>query len=475
MIGAAALIFFDQWTKYLAVVYLKDQHPIVLVDGVFELYYLENQGAAFGILEGKKEILLIFTLVVLLLLMYFYNRLPERRRFVPVRIMGVLIAAGAVGNLIDRIRYSYVVDFLYFKSIAFPVFNVADCYITLGAVLLIVLVLFVYKDEDLSFLSLRKKHGNEKRMEEVKSSEVEHSFEVEQEEEGRRLDRYLAEAMPEISRSYLQKLIRGGKVFLNGEPAKAGTRLSEGMSVKLLLPKAKEPELLPENLPLDILYEDDDVMLINKPKGMVVHPSAGHDSGTLVNALLFHCQGRLSGINGVLRPGIVHRIDKDTTGILIVCKNDRAHNALAEQLKAHALTRRYRAIVCGDLKEDEGTVDAPIGRHLVERKRMAVVRSGGKRAVTHYRVLERFGAYTYIECRLETGRTHQIRVHMTSIGHPLLGDELYSRRKNPFHLEGQTLHAMVLGFRHPSTGEYMEFEAPLPAYFEELLKKLRSE
>lgn len=298
-------------------------------------------------------------------------------------------------------------------------------------------------------------------------------YEVDMAGAGRRLDQYLSECEPELTRSYLQKLIRDGSVLLEGRPAKAGVKLSQGMKIELTLPEAKELEILPEDLPLDILYEDRDVILVNKPKGMVVHPSAGHHTGTLVNALLFHCQGELSGINGILRPGIVHRIDRDTTGVLIACKNDRAHNALAGQLKEHTITRRYRALVCGNLKEDEGTVDAPIGRHPVERKKMAVVRSGGKQAVTHYRVLERFGAYTYIECRLETGRTHQIRVHMASIGHPLLGDEVYGRGKNPFHLEGQTLHAMVLGFVHPSTGEYMEFEAPLPEYFEELLRKLR--
>ncbi len=298
-------------------------------------------------------------------------------------------------------------------------------------------------------------------------------YEVDTAGAGRRLDQYLSECEPELTRSYLQKLIRDGSVLLEGRPAKAGVKLSQGMKIELTLPEAKELEILPEDLPLDILYEDRDVILVNKPKGMVVHPSAGHHTGTLVNALLFHCQGELSGINGILRPGIVHRIDRDTTGVLIACKNDRAHNALAGQLKEHTITRRYRALVCGNLKEDEGTVDAPIGRHPVERKKMAVVRSGGKQAVTHYRVLERFGAYTYIECRLETGRTHQIRVHMASIGHPLLGDEVYGRGKNPFHLEGQTLHAMVLGFVHPSTGEYMEFEAPLPEYFEELLRKLR--
>lgn len=279
--------------------------------------------------------------------------------------------------------------------------------------------------------------------------------------------------MPDITRSYLQKLLKDGSVQMNGKPVKASTKTAVGAVIALTIPEPEEPEILPENIPLDILYEDSDVILINKPKDMVVHPAAGHYTGTLVNALMYHCRGDLSGINGVLRPGIVHRIDKDTTGVLIVCKNDRAHNALAEQLKEHSITRKYRAIVCGNLKEDEGTVDAPLGRHPQDRKKMAIVRSGGKRAVTHYRVLERFGNDTYIECQLETGRTHQIRVHMASLGHPLLGDEIYGRAKSPFKLEGQTLHAMVLGFIHPTTGEYMEFEAPLPEYFEKLLEKLR--
>ena len=279
--------------------------------------------------------------------------------------------------------------------------------------------------------------------------------------------------MPDITRSYLQKLLKDGSVQMNRKPVKASTKTAVGAVIALTIPEPEEPEILPENIPLDILYEDSDVILINKPKNMVVHPAAGHYTGTLVNALMYHCRGDLSGINGVLRPGIVHRIDKDTTGVLIVCKNDRAHNALAEQLKEHSITRKYRAIVCGNLKEDEGTVDAPLGRHPQDRKKMAIVRSGGKRAVTHYRVLERFGNDTYIECQLETGRTHQIRVHMASLGHPLLGDEIYGRAKSPFKLEGQTLHAMVLGFIHPTTGEYMEFEAPLPEYFEKLLEKLR--
>ena len=239
------------------------------------------------------------------------------------------------------------------------------------------------------------------------------------------------------------------------------------------VPDLSEPDILPENIPLDILYEDDDVLVVNKPKGMVVHPANGHTSGTLVNAIMYHCQGNLSGINGVMRPGIVHRIDKDTTGALLVCKNDTAHRDLAQQLKDHTIKRRYRAIVSGNLKEDEGTVEGPIGRHPVDRKKMAINEKNGKDAITHYKVLERFDKYTYMEFKLETGRTHQIRVHMASIGHPLLGDTLYSNGKSPYKLQGQTLHAMTIGFIHPRTREYMEISAPLPEYFEKILHDLR--
>ena len=238
------------------------------------------------------------------------------------------------------------------------------------------------------------------------------------------------------------------------------------------VPEAVEPEIVAEDIPLDIVYEDHDVILVNKPKGMVVHPAAGHYSGTLVNALMFHCKDDLSGINGVLRPGIVHRIDMDTTGVLIACKNDLAHNSIAEQLKEHSITRRYQAIVHGVLKQDEGTVDAPIGRHPQDRKKMCINQQNGKHAVTHYKVLKRFDKFTHIECRLETGRTHQIRVHMASLGHPLLGDAVYGPAKSPHKLQGQTLHAGILGFVHPRTGEYMEYSAPLPEYFERLLNIL---
>ena len=300
------------------------------------------------------------------------------------------------------------------------------------------------------------------------------NFEVLSEDADSRIDRYLAQQMPDQSRSFLQKLIREEQITVNGRPVKANYRLQPEDQVLVIVPDPQLPDILPENIPLDILYEDSDVLVINKPKGMVVHPAAGHYTNTVVNAVMYHCQGNLSGINGVMRPGIVHRIDRDTTGAIVICKNDQAHQSLAQQLKEHSITRSYRAIVWNNLKEDEGTVDRPIGRHPVDRKKMAVNEKNGKPAVTHYRVLERFGRFTYIECRLETGRTHQIRVHMASIGHPLLGDEVYGPSgKQPFRLQGQCLHAMTLGFLHPSTGEYVEFEAPLPEYFTQLLKNFR--
>ena len=266
----------------------------------------------------------------------------------------------------------------------------------------------------------------------------------------------------------------GNCIVLNGERGFGRSVLKEGDRLVVTVPEVESGEnIIRTEMDLDILYEDEDVLIVNKPKGMVVHPAAGHYQGTLVNAVMAHCGDSLSGINGVMRPGIVHRIDKDTTGALLVCKNDTAHRDLAEQLKCHSIRRRYRAVVQGNLKEDEGTIEGPIGRHPTDRKKMAINYKNGKDAVTHYKVLERFGQATYVECRLETGRTHQIRVHMASIGHPLLGDTVYGSSKNPYHLEGQALHAMILGFVHPRTCEYMEFTAPLPEYFVKLLSKLR--
>lgn len=299
-------------------------------------------------------------------------------------------------------------------------------------------------------------------------------FVVAPEDAGVRIDRYLSDQCQDISRSYLQKLLKEESVLVEEKTVKSNYKVKTGDRISLTLPEIREPEIVPEDIPLDIIYEDKDIILINKPKGMVVHPAAGHYSGTLVNGLMSHCRSELSGINGVMRPGIVHRIDMDTTGVLIVCKNDMAHNSISQQLKEHSITRRYAAIVHGVLKDDEGTINAPIGRHPIDRKKMSINEKNGRDAITHYRVLERFRQYTYIECQLETGRTHQIRVHMASTGHPLLGDSVYGPAKCPFRLNGQTLHAGVLGIIHPRTGEYMEFSAPLPDYFEELLRKLRT-
>ncbi len=292
-------------------------------------------------------------------------------------------------------------------------------------------------------------------------------------ETGMRIDKYLAQHLPDISRSHIQKLMKDDLIMVNQKPVKANYRLSLSDRIQVVIPEPKEPEILPENIPLDILYEDRDIIIINKPKQMVVHPAPGHPSGTLVNALMYHCGKELSGINGVTRPGIVHRIDMDTTGSLLVCKNDMAHQKVAEQLKAHSITRIYEAVVHGNIKEPEGTVSAPIGRHPTDRKRMSVHAKQGRSAVTHYQVLERFGGFTYIRCQLETGRTHQIRVHMASIGHPLLGDMVYGPARCPVKgLQGQTLHAKTLGIIHPRTGEYLEVQAPLPEYFVDLLQKL---
>lgn len=297
-------------------------------------------------------------------------------------------------------------------------------------------------------------------------------FQVDRESAGDRIDLFLAGRMPEFSRSRIQKLIKEGDVLVNGAAVKANYPVQTGDEMNVRVPESKELSLAAEDIPFQILYEDQDLIVVNKPQGMVVHPAAGNWQGTLVNALLHHC-GDLSGINGVIRPGIVHRIDKDTSGVLVAAKNDFAHLSLAAQIKEHSINRFYTALVHGSIPEPAGVIEAPIGRHPVQRKKMAVVTKNSKPAVTHYRVLERFPGYTLIEAKLETGRTHQIRVHMSYLGHPVAGDPLYGPRKDPLGLAGQALHARLLGFVHPRTGQYMEFEAPLPAYFQELLNKLR--
>lgn len=299
-------------------------------------------------------------------------------------------------------------------------------------------------------------------------------YQIQEEYAGLRIDKFLSDVLPDFSRSYIQKLIKDEQITVNQNIVKANYKVNVGDFVELDEPELQEPDIEAENIPLDILYEDSDLLIVNKPKGMVVHPAAGHYSGTLVNALMYYCKEQLSGINGVMRPGIVHRIDMDTTGSLLVCKNDFAHNSIAAQLKEHSITRVYHAIICGVLKDDEGTINAPIGRHPIDRKKMSINHKNGREAITHYKVIKRFRNHTYIECRLETGRTHQIRVHMASINHPLLGDNVYGPAKSSYKLQGQTLHAKTIGIIHPRTNQYLEIDAPLPEYFTDLLKKLEN-
>lgn len=294
----------------------------------------------------------------------------------------------------------------------------------------------------------------------------------EKDEAGKRIDVYISQYRDDLSRSQVQKLITDGKVTVNGKNIKSNYRLREKDIIDIEIPDPEPLDIEAEDISLNILYEDSDVIVIDKPQGMVVHPAPGHYSGTVVNALMYHCKDSLSGINGCMRPGIVHRIDMNTSGIIVAAKSDAAHKSLAVQFAEHSINRRYRAIVVGNIKEDTLTVDKPIGRNPKDRKKMAIV-EGGKRAVTHFTVLERFGRYTYIEASLETGRTHQIRVHMAYSGHPLLGDNIYGSEKQPYKLMGQVLHAGLLGFVHPTTGEYMEFRSEVPEYFNKLLGRFR--
>ncbi len=291
--------------------------------------------------------------------------------------------------------------------------------------------------------------------------------------QNKRLDVFLSESLEGLTRSRVQKLIDSGHITLNGGMAKANCKLRGGEQIDIEIPEAVSTQIRAEDIPLDIVYEDNDMLVVNKPQGMVVHPAAGNYEGTLVNALMAHCGDTLSGINGEIRPGILHRIDKDTSGLLLVAKNDAAHLGLSEQIKEHSLTREYLALVHGNIKEDSGTIDAPIGRDEKDRKRMTITEKNSRNAVTHYFVEERFGKYTFIRCRLETGRTHQIRVHMSKNGHPIVGDKTYGRKKEEFKLNGQLLHACKVGYIHPTTKEYMEFERFVPEYFETTLAKLR--
>ena len=297
-------------------------------------------------------------------------------------------------------------------------------------------------------------------------------FIVDEELQDIRIDKYLNDLLSDHSRTYIQKLIKENNILVNDKPCKANYKVQAEDKIVVDIPEPVYANIEPEDIPLDIIYEDNDVLIVNKPKDFVVHPAPGHYSGTLVNAIMYHCKDNLSNINGVLRPGIVHRIDKDTTGALIVCKNDFSHNFIAEQLKEHSITRKYIGIVQGVLKDFEGIIDAPIGRHPIKRKEMCINEINGKNAVTHFKVLKQFRNNTLCEFQLETGRTHQIRVHMASINHPLLGDDIYNHNKCPYKLQGQCLHAKTIGFIHPASKEYVEFEAATPEYFKNLISNV---
>ena len=440
-----ALVVLDQVVKFLVRANIPLGGDVPFLPHILHLTYVQNTGAAFSLLEEHTWILTIVSLVVSVLLVVLLVKKVFPRPFAMAALSMVL--AGAVGNLIDRALLGYVTDMFETLFMRFAVFNVADICVVVGGIAFCVYYLFFHGKVEPILLRADRA--------------------------GERADQLLARLVPELTRSAAQRLLEEGAVTLGGRPVKKNYKAAEGDVLEVRLPEPEPVDVLPQAIPLDVAYEDADVIVVNKPVGLVVHPAAGHPDGTLVNALLYHCGESLSGINGALRPGIVHRIDRDTSGLLIAAKNDYAHQALATQLQDHSLYREYEAVCVGGLREDGGTVDAPIGRHPTDRKKMCVDWKNGRPAVTHWTVLERFPGYTHIQCRLETGRTHQIRVHLASIGHPLLGDVVYGAKKPVPGLAGQCLHARRLSFVHPRTGERVTVECPLPAYFTQVLTKLR--
>ena len=439
---AAALVALDQLVKYLVSHNIPLGGHVPLLPHLVELTYFQNTGAAFSMLEEHTWLLTLISAVMSVVLGVAVWKKFFAHPF--GRCALTLVLAGAVGNLIDRALQGYVVDMFNVLFMDFAIFNVADICVVVGGIAACVYYVFFY--EKLEGKGTLHEHAD--------------------------ADAFLARVVPDLTRSAAQRLLEAGAVRLAGRPVRKNYRTAPGDVLEVDIPAPQPVDLVPQDIPLDIVYEDGDVIVVNKPVGMVVHPAPGHSDGTLVNALLYHCGNTLSGINGTLRPGIVHRIDRDTSGLIIAAKNDRAHLSLAAQLQDHSLSRVYEAVAVGGLREDCGTVDAPIGRHPVDRKRMAVDRQNGREAVTHWRVLARYPGFTHVECRLETGRTHQIRVHLASIGHPLLGDVVYGSKKPVPGLAGQCLHARRLRFTHPSTGQLVELECPLPGWFQDVLDRL---
>ena len=445
LLAAAALIGIDQAIKLWATNVLQPVGAMPLIPHVVELRFVLNPGMAFSLLSGKQLFLIIATSIALIFVAYglFFR---SRGRYLQQAAL-LLILAGGIGNLIDRVLNGEVVDYINLLFMQFAVFNFADICVCVG-VGLWVLVIFLEERE----------------------------FVVEQETAGQRIDRFLSGEDTGLSRSALQALVADGHVLCNGRLVAKSLKLKAGDTIVLEIPDAKPIEAVPQDIPLEIVYEDEHLLVVNKPKGMVVHPAPGNPDGTLVNALLWHCKGSLSGIGGEIRPGIVHRIDKDTSGLLVVAKDDATHIGLSQQMAVHSVERAYRTIVYGGFVQDEGFVESNLGRSKTDRKKMAVYPASEphtKYAYTGYQVLERLNNFTMLECRLKTGRTHQIRVHMASIQHPVAGDPVYGPHNCITSLHGQCLHAKTLGFVHPITGEHLRFDSELPEYFTRFLATLR--
>ena len=462
LLAAAALIGIDQAIKLWATNVLQPIGAMPLIPHVVELRFVLNPGMAFSLLSGKQLFLIIATSIALILVAYglFFR---SRGRYLQQAAL-LLILAGGIGNLIDRVLNGEVVDYINLLFMQFAVFNFADICVCVG-VGLWVLVIF-----------LEELHAENGQSPKEQCAMEQREFVVEQETAGQRIDRFLSGEDTGLSRSALQALVADGHVLCNGRLVAKSLKLKAGDTIVLEIPDAKPIEAVPQDIPLEIVYEDEHLLVVNKPKGMVVHPAPGNPDGTLVNALLWHCKGSLSGIGGEIRPGIVHRIDKDTSGLLVVAKDDATHIGLSQQMAVHSVERAYRTIVYGGFAQDEGFVESNLGRSKTDRKKMAVYPASEphtKYAYTGYQVLERLNNFTMLECRLKTGRTHQIRVHMASIQHPVAGDPVYGPHNCITSLHGQCLHAKTLGFVHPITGEHLRFDSELPEYFTRFLATLR--
>ena len=434
-------IIIDQVSKLIVINTLSKTKSVEVIKSFFYLTYTNNNGAAFSILTGKRVILIIVTLIVIGILIYYIRKTKVKENINKIALS--LVIGGSIGNLIDRIVRGAVVDFLDFKIFGYnyPIFNLADTFIVLGVFLLLI---SMFRKDKIMIVDINNI--------------------------GKRIDKYLCDNT-EYTRSKIQKMIETGNILVNGNKVKDSYKVKENDNIEIT-ELIEETDILPENIPLDIYYEDDDLIVVNKPSGMVVHPAPGNRAGTLVNALLYHTKN-LSTINTLIRPGIVHRIDADTSGLLLVAKNDRAHNILADAIAKKEVVREYIALVEGIIKEDTATIDAPIGRDVNNRKKMCVTSENSKEAITHFRVIERLNNATLIRCKLETGRTHQIRVHLNYIGHPIVNDPVYGKKKLIDEKFGQMLHAEKIGFVHPTTKEYMEFTAPVPDRFKEILEGFR--